>query len=167
MLHLITGGERSGKTRHAMRLALERTPTPYYIATARRWDADFERRVVRHQAERDDRWRTIEAEQSIRHLRLPGETAVLDCVTLWLTNVYTDHVYDLDRSLSDAREDFASWSAVGCDLFVVTNEIGMGVHAATEVGRKFVELQGLMNQLLAQTADAVTLMVSGLPIRIR
>jgi adenosylcobinamide kinase/adenosylcobinamide-phosphate guanylyltransferase len=167
VLHLITGGERSGKSGHAMRLALERTATPYYIATARRWDADFARRVDRHRAERDARWRTIEAEKSIRHLRLPGEVAVLDCVTLWLTNIYTDHGYDLQCSLDEARAEFANWPAVGCELFVVTNEVGMGVHAATTVGRKFVELQGLVNQYIAQAADTVTLMVSGLPVRIR
>ncbi len=167
MLHLITGGERSGKTRYAMRLALDRCSTPHYIATARRWDTDFERRVDRHRAERDGRWRTIEAETSIRHLRLPGETAVLDCVTLWLTNIFADHGSDLDRSLAAARDEFAGWSEIGCDLFVVTNEIGMGVHAATAVGRTFVELQGFVNQEIARAADAVTLMVSGLPLRVR
>ena len=166
MIYLITGGERSGKSRHAQKLALDLSQSPLYMATARRWDKDFENRISRHQHERDERWTTIEEEKNISQVS-PGNVVVLDCITLWLTNIYADTKGDLDQSLAFASEELNRAFAVENHWIIVTNEIGMGVHAATAAGRKFVELQGLVNQRIAERADQVFLMVSGIPCRVK
>lgn len=167
MIYLITGGERSGKSKYAQQLALKLSPKPVYIATARKWDEDFQKRIQRHQNERDSRWTSIEEEKHLSKIDLNKKVVVIDCVTLWLTNFYLDTKNNVDESLKQAGEEFNKLSKMDCTLIIITNEIGMGVHADTEVGRKFVELQGWMNQHIAAKADKVTLMVSGIPVQIK
>lgn len=167
MIHFITGGERSGKSRFAQQEALRLAERPVYLATARRWDADFENRIGRHQSERTARWQNVEAEKRLSDLNLTGQVVVLDCVTLWLTNIYTDNGYSLEQSLSEAQAEFDCFAGKAAHWLIVSNEIGMGVHANTVVGRKFVELQGWMNQHIAARADVVTLLLSGIPVQIK
>jgi adenosylcobinamide kinase/adenosylcobinamide-phosphate guanylyltransferase len=167
MIYFITGGERSGKSRYAQELALKLSDKPIYIATSRVWDKDFEKRVQRHKNERDERWTSIEEEKQLSKVDLKNKVAVIDCVTLWLTNFYVDTKYNVDVSLKEAKAEFEKLSQVDCTLIIISNEIGMGVHAETEVGRKFVELQGWMNQCIASKADKVILMVSGIPLTIK
>src|ERR1700752_1692247 len=160
MIHFITGGERSGKSRYAQELALNLSQNPIYIATSRVWDNDFEKRVKRHQDERDERWTNIEEEKQLSKLDLKNKVAVIDCVTLWLTNFYVDTKNDIKESLKQAKEEFDSLVKEDCTLIIISNEIGMGVHAGPEIGRKFVELQGWMNQHIAAKSDKVVFMVS-------
>ncbi len=167
MLYFITGGERSGKSRYAQKLALELTDKPMYIATSRIWDKDFEKRVQRHKDERDERWTNIEEEKNLSKIALKGKVAVVDCVTLWLTNFYTDTKYNLQEALELAKEEFNKLAVIDTTLIIISNEIGMGVHAETEIGRKFVELQGWINQHIAAKADKVYFMVSGIPVTIK
>lgn len=165
MITLITGGERSGKSRHAQQLALGYSPSPIYLATARRWDEDFEYRILRHEQERDSRWRTVEEEINIG--RVQGEVIVVDCVTLWLTNIFSDANFKLDQALSIAQAELNHIFNSNSNWIFVTNEIGMGVHAPTEAGRKFVELQGWVNQLIAGHSSKVILMISGVPLVVK
>jgi adenosylcobinamide kinase / adenosylcobinamide-phosphate guanylyltransferase len=168
MIYLITGGERSGKSRYAQNLALQLSQSPMYVATARKWDSDFQNRIDRHQQERDDRWTNIEKEKHLSEIDFSGKVALIDCVTLWLTNFFVDHKNDVDLSLEEAKKEFLSIAGQeNITLIIVTNEIGMGVHAETHIGRKFTELQGWMNQFLASNADEVILMVSGIPVKIK
>lgn len=168
MIYLITGGERSGKSSYAQTLALRLSDSPIYVATARKWDADFQNRIDRHQQERDERWTNIEEEKHLSKINFTGKVALIDCVTLWLTNFFTDHQYDVNLSLEEAKKEFLSIaSQENITLIIVTNEIGMGVHAETPMGRKFTELQGWMNQFLASNAEEVVLMVSGIPVKIK
>lgn len=168
MIYLITGGERSGKSSYAQNLALELSSSPIYVATARKWDADFQNRIDRHQQERDERWTNIEEEKYLSKIDFTGKVALIDCVTLWLTNFFTDHQYDVNLSLEEAKKEFLSIAnQENATLIIVTNEIGMGVHAETHIGRKFTELQGWMNQFLASNANEVVLMVSGIPVKIK
>ncbi|PBJ13644.1 bifunctional adenosylcobinamide kinase/adenosylcobinamide-phosphate guanylyltransferase [Flavobacterium sp. ACN6] len=168
MIYLITGGERSGKSSFAQKLALELSNAPIYVATARKWDADFQNRIDRHQQERDERWTNIEKEKYLSEIDFSQKTALIDCVTLWLTNFFVDHKNDVALSLEEAKKEFLSIaSQKDTNLIIVTNEIGMGVHASTEIGRKFTELQGWMNQFLASNADEVFLMVSGISVKIK
>ncbi|MFI5149696.1 MAG: bifunctional adenosylcobinamide kinase/adenosylcobinamide-phosphate guanylyltransferase [Bacteroidia bacterium] len=167
MIWYITGGERSGKSSYAQQLALQHSDTPLYIATSRIWDDDFNKRVRRHITERDKRWTTIEEEKQISHIDLNGKVAVMDCVTLWLTNYYTDTKYDAAESLKLAKAEFDKIRFEEGLLIIVSNELGMGMHADTEVGRKFTELQGWMNQYIAARADKATLMVSGIPLTLK
>ncbi|MFH6937162.1 bifunctional adenosylcobinamide kinase/adenosylcobinamide-phosphate guanylyltransferase [Flavobacterium sp. FlaQc-30] len=168
MIYLITGGERSGKSGYAQSLALQLTNNPIYVATARKWDSDFQNRIDRHQKDRDERWTNIEEEKYLSKIDFSGKVALIDCVTLWLTNFFVDHKNDVNLSLEEAKKEFLSLAEQkNTSLIIVTNEIGMGVHASTEIGRKFTELQGWMNQFLASKADEVVLMVSGIPVKIK
>jgi adenosylcobinamide kinase/adenosylcobinamide-phosphate guanylyltransferase len=168
MIYLITGGERSGKSNYAQNLALQLSDSPIYVATARKWDDDFQDRINRHQQERDKRWTNIEKEKYVSEIDFSGKVALIDCVTLWLTNFFVDTNNDVDLSLEEAKKEFISIAnQENVTLIIVTNEIGMGVHAATHIGRKFTELQGWMNQFLASKADEVVLMVSGIPVKIK
>jgi adenosylcobinamide kinase/adenosylcobinamide-phosphate guanylyltransferase len=167
MIWYITGGERSGKSNYAQHLALENSSEPVYIATARIWDEDFKTRIKRHVSGRDERWITIEEEKYIGSLSLKHKVAVLDCVTLWLTNFYTDTNYNVQDSLGQAQKEFDLLADQDCTLIVISNELGMGVHAETEIARKFVELQGWMNQYIASRANHAVLMVSGIPLRLK
>ncbi len=168
MIYLITGGERSGKSSYAQNLALQLSNTPMYVATARKWDDDFQNRIDRHQKERDERWTNIEKEKYLSEIDFSGKTALIDCVTLWLTNFFVDTKNDVSLSLEEAKTEFKKIALQpNTNLIIVTNEIGMGVHADTHIGRKFTELQGWMNQFLASNADEVVLMVSGIPVKIK
>jgi adenosylcobinamide kinase/adenosylcobinamide-phosphate guanylyltransferase len=167
MIWYITGGERSGKSGYAQKLALEHSPSPVYVATSRIWDEDFSNRVKRHVSDRDARWTTIEEEKYLSKIDLRGKVAVVDCVTLWLTNFYTDTKYDAEQSLKLAKEEFDLLVKTDCTLIIISNELGMGMHADTEIGRKFTELQGWMNQHISARADKAILMISGIPVPIK
>ncbi|MBP4138842.1 bifunctional adenosylcobinamide kinase/adenosylcobinamide-phosphate guanylyltransferase [Flavobacterium geliluteum] len=168
MIYLITGGERSGKSSYAQNLALRLSNSPMYVATARKWDTDFQNRIDRHQSERDERWTNIEKEKHLSEIDFSGKVALIDCVTLWLTNFFVDTKNDVDISLEEAKKEFLMMAGQeNTTLIIVTNEIGMGIHAETHIGRKFTELQGWMNQFLASKADEVVLMVSGIPVKIK
>ncbi len=167
MIYYITGGERSGKSKHAQDLALQLSSNPIYIATARHWDDDFEKRIQRHVSDRDHRWITLEEEKNLHHLPLEGTVSVIDCVTLWLTNFYVDNAYDVESSLKQAKVVFDELKKMSSTFIIISNEIGMGVHATTDTGRKFVELQGWMNQYIAREADQAVMMVSGLALTLK
>ena len=163
----ITGGARSGKSRYAQQLALQLSNNPVYLATARHWDDDFEKRIQRHRAERDERWTSIEEEKNISGLSLSGKVIVMDCVTLWITNFFTDNKYEIDSSLQQCQAEIDRLNVASNTFIIISNEIGMGMHAETEIGRKFTDLQGWMNQYIAQKADKVIFMVSGIPMIIK
>jgi len=163
----ITGGQRSGKSRYAQQLAETNSPSPVYLATARHWDDEFKQRICRHQADRGSNWQTIEEEKHIGSLNLNGKTVVLDCITLWLTNIFHDNGYDVDKSLTDAKTEWDLLAKNDFTIYVVSNELGMGVIAENEISRKFTDLQGWMNQFIASQADRVYLMISGLPLQIK
>jgi adenosylcobinamide kinase/adenosylcobinamide-phosphate guanylyltransferase len=163
----ITGGARSGKSRYAQELALQLSNKPVYVATARHWDDDFEKRIKRHQSDRDERWTSIEEEKHISKLNFSGNVVMIDCVTLWLTNFFTDTKYDIDASLQQARAELDLLNTANNTFIIVSNELGMGMHAETEIGRKFTDLQGWMNQYIARKANKVVFMVSGIPMVIK
>ena len=168
MIYFITGGERSGKSSYAENIAKELSSRPMYVATARKWDDDFQKRIDRHQKDRDGRWINIEKEKQLSEIDFSGKVAVVDCVTLWLTNFFVDTKYEVELCLEQAKAEFDEIAKQqDTTIIIITNEIGMGVHAETHIGRKFTELQGWMNQYLAKKADKVVLMVSGIPVTIK
>ena len=163
----ITGGQRSGKSSFAQRLAEEQSEAPIYLATAHIWDDDFKQRVARHQADRGEQWQTIEEEFLLSKHNFTGKTVLLDCVTLWLTNIFYKNKNNIEQSLEVAKTEWDKLIQQNFKLIVVSNELGMGVHPENEVARKFADLQGWMNQYIAKTADTVLLMVSGIPVKIK
>lgn len=163
----ITGGQRSGKSRFAQKLAEEYSANPLYLATARHWDDDFEQRIRRHQADRGDQWETLEEEKQLSSLSLAGRTVLLDCITLWLTNIFHDNDYCLDTALEEAKSEWNAFIQQDFRLIVVSNEIGMGLHASDESSRHFTDLQGWVNQHIAASADKAYVMVSGIPLQLK
>lgn len=167
-LHLITGGQRSGKSRFAQQLALQKSDRPVYLATARIWDEDFNERVNHHKNDKGENWETLEIPVTISEADIAGKVVLLDCITLWLTNLFFDYQnLSVDEIFKMAVKEFEKFIEASADLLVVANEIGMGGHAANEIARKFTDLQGWMNQHIASQANEATLMISGIPVKIK
>ncbi|MEO9964603.1 MAG: bifunctional adenosylcobinamide kinase/adenosylcobinamide-phosphate guanylyltransferase [Reichenbachiella sp.] len=167
MMTYISGGERSGKSGYAQKLALELSNQPVYLATAKVYDGNFEERVKRHQAERDHRWTSIEEPMYLSQVLPSDKVVVIDCVTLWLANFFSMTKSNRDEALRLAKTEFDKLKEYKGQLIIISNEIGMGLHGDTQIGRDFVELQGWMNQYIAKSADEAIFMVSGLPIKIK
>ena len=164
---LITGGQRSGKSRHAEELALSLSESPVYVATAHVWDEEFQLRVRRHQERRGPQWTNIEEEVHLSRHDLSGRVAVIDCVTLWLTNFFFANDSDVDKSLELAKTEIDKFTEPDATYIFVTNEIGSGGVSDNAIQRKFTDLQGWMNQYIAAKADEVILMVSGIALKVK
>jgi len=165
----ITGGARSGKSSYAQQEALTLSPNPVYIATAKRYkdDHEFNERIQRHIADRDERWTSIEEQLYPHLLDIHQRTVVIDCATLWLTNFFSLFKYDVQQSLEAFKKEMDELVKMDTHFIIISNEIGMGVHAETEIGRKFTDLQGWANQYVAAKAGKVVLMVSGIPLHVK
>ncbi|WP_031526448.1 bifunctional adenosylcobinamide kinase/adenosylcobinamide-phosphate guanylyltransferase [Dyadobacter crusticola] len=164
MIIYVSGGARSGKSSYAQQMALQLSKNPVYVATARIWDEDFARRVQLHRHERGPEWDLMEQEQDIHLLPLHNRVVVIDCVTLWLTNLFMEHEQDMEEAINAFRIEIDAIAAMSGTFIIISNEIGMGLHADTEVGRKFTDLQGWANQYVAAKAEKAIFMVSGLPL---
>ena len=164
---LITGGQRSGKSTKAEELALSLSNNPVYLATAHVWDDEFRERVIKHQMRRGPEWTNIEEEIYLSHHDLTGRVVVIDCVTLWLTNWISNENNDVDTILKQAKAEFDAFTQPDATYIFVSNEIGLGGVSTNQLQRKFTDLQGWMNQYIAQKADEVILMVSGIPVKIK
>ncbi|MBP3246965.1 MAG: bifunctional adenosylcobinamide kinase/adenosylcobinamide-phosphate guanylyltransferase [Prevotella sp.] len=160
---LITGGQRSGKSTKAEELALQMSANPVYLATAHIWDDEFRERVRKHQERRGPEWTNIEEELQLSKHNLAGRVVVIDCVTLWLTN----WLQFSDNPLEQAKAEFDKFTTSDATYIFVTNEIGSGGTSTNALQRRFTDLQGWMNQYIAQKADEVILMVSGIPVKIK
>ena len=164
---LITGGQRSGKSEKAEELALQLSPNPVYMATAHIWDEEFRERVRRHQERRGPQWTNIEEEITLSRHDLTGRVAVIDCVTLWLTNIFFANDSDTDKALQLAKAEFDAFTQHDATYIFVTNEIGLGGVSDNALQRHFTDLQGWMNQFIASKAHEVILMVSGISVKIK
>ncbi|MBN7778392.1 bifunctional adenosylcobinamide kinase/adenosylcobinamide-phosphate guanylyltransferase [Nitratireductor aquimarinus] len=167
-LHFVLGGARSGKSRHAETL-IEAAPAPWhYIATAQAFDDEMRERIAIHRARRKGAgaWQTHDAP-----LDLPGvlqtlparETVLVDCLTLWLSNLMLN-----DHELKPAAERLlATLAAREGTTVLVSNEVGFGIVPETPLGRRFRDEAGFLNQKVAAAADSVTLVVAGLPMKVK
>lgn len=163
---LITGGQRSGKSRYAEQLALSLTDNPVYLATAHIWDDEFRERVRIHQERRGPQWTNIEEERHLSRHDLTGRVVVIDCVTLWLTNYFFE-TSDVSQTLETVKAEFDRFTSQDATFIFVTNEIGSGGVSDNAVQRRFTDLEGWMNQYIASRADEVVLMVSGIAVKIK
>lgn len=164
---LITGGQRSGKSSYAQRLALQSVENPVYLATSRVWDEEYRERIRRHQEDRGPQWTNIEEEKQLSRHQLDGRVVVVDCLTLWCTNFFFDNDGQTDLSLTQLKEEFDKFTAQDAFFIFVTNEIGLGGVSENDVQRHFTDLLGWMNQYVAERADEVVWMVSGIPVKIK
>lgn len=177
MLILVTGGSRSGKSSFALELASRYAGPRAFLATAQALDDEMARRIAAHQRARPAGWRLIEEPLDVPQAlvrSLPDlSVAVVDCVTLWISNLMlADERFGEDEASTRAQELVDS--AHGGEsagprggVIVVSNEVGWGVVPETALGRRFRDCAGRANQVIARGADEVYLMVSGIPVRIK
>ncbi len=163
----ISGGQRSGKSDFAQSMTESRSDKPVYLATAKCWDDEFRARIERHKALRGERWESIEEQINISKHNLVGRVVMLDCVTLWLTNIFCQCDFNVEQSLELAKAEWARFIEQDFTLIVVSNEIGMGVIPMDSSSRAFVDLQGWMNQHIANAADSVYTLISGVPLKLK
>ncbi len=162
---LVLGGARSGKSRHAELLVRETGLERIYIATAQAFDDEMTARIAQHRAQRAaDGWTTVEEPlelaAAIKAERRPGAAILVDCLTLWLSNIML-----AGRDVLPEQE--ALLAALGRSagpVIFVSNEVGMGIVPETPLGRDFRDAQGRLNQALAQVCERVVFVAAGLPL---
>lgn len=169
---LITGGQRSGKSQYAESMALSLSDNPVYIATAHVWDEEFKERVEKHQQRRGPQWENIEEERNLGSIYIYNKVALIDCLTLWATNIFfagssENSIPDVDKCLEEIKAEFDKFTNQDATFIFVTNEIGSGGVSGNAIQRRFTDLLGWLNQYVAKKADEVYLTVSGIPVKIK
>lgn len=168
MTHLILGGARSGKSRHAQNLAASSGLPVTVIATGQARDAEMAARIARHQAERPPHWRTVEQPlylaAALQQAAGAGCCVLIDCLTLWLMNLLEagDSVFAHERAAL-----LAALPACCGEIILVSNEVGLGVIPLGELSRRFVDEAGWLNQDIARLAENVTFVAAGLPLSLK
>ncbi|WP_321297835.1 bifunctional adenosylcobinamide kinase/adenosylcobinamide-phosphate guanylyltransferase [Marinifilum fragile] len=167
MIHLITGGQRSGKSEFAEKLILGKTSNPVYMATSRVWDDNHRKRIEAHKTRRGPQWTNIEEEKFLSKHDVNNRVILLDCITLWLNNFFFDNGEDDDKTIAQAKEELDKIFSQDSDWIIVTNELGLGGHPGNEMAMRFNDIQGTINQYIAAKADIVSMVISGIPIEIK
>lgn len=166
----ITGGARSGKSRLAERLAQEYAPPFGYLATGMAGDAEMAERIARHQLRRGADWQTLEEPlelcEVIRGHDGYFNVVLVDCVTLWLTNLLLKHTTP-EPVLAEVNKLTAAFPTLRTPLILVSNEVGMGIVPENRLARTFRDLAGEANELIAAAADEVYVTFSGLPLKLK
>ena len=161
---LVLGGARSGKTARA--LALARAPRTY-VATAQALDGEMAERIARHKAERGPDWGLVEAPlalaAAIRDAAEDGRTLVVDCLTLWLSNL----MHEGRDPEAEAEGLAAALAEAPGRIVLVSNEVGLGLVPMEKLSRDFRDAQGRLNQRIAAAADVVEFVAAGLPLRMK
>jgi adenosylcobinamide kinase/adenosylcobinamide-phosphate guanylyltransferase len=168
MIELILGGARSGKSRHASERAAASGLPITLVATAEALDDEMRERIAHHRAERPEGWRTLEVPLDLAGTigaeTHPDQCLVVDCLTLWLTNLMLAPGAD-DASVVAAGDALvAALSAARGHVLLVSNEVGLGLVPESELGRRFRDAQGRLNQAVARVADRVVFVAAGLPL---
>ncbi|MGN8344118.1 bifunctional adenosylcobinamide kinase/adenosylcobinamide-phosphate guanylyltransferase [Pseudomonas sp. SMV71] len=169
MLQLILGGARSGKSRLAEKLATDTGLPVTYIATSQPLDGEMNARVAQHRARRPAEWALVEEPLALarvlREHAAPGRCLLVDCLTLWLTNLL---MLDNPEQLNAEREALLdSLAALPGEIIFVSNETGMGVVPLGELTRRYVDEAGWLHQALAERCQRVVLTVAGLPLTLK
>lgn len=165
-LTLVLGGAASGKSAHAEALVTATGRPRVYIATAEAWDAEMAAKIARHRASRGPAWRTLEAPRDLPAALAtvtPDEAVLIDCATLWLTNLM---LADADLPAAETAL-LAALAACPAPVVIVSNEVGQGIVPDTALGRRFRNAQGALNQRLAARADTVVAVMAGLPLSLK
>ncbi len=184
LISLVTGGARSGKSRFGESLLTTEGLEILYIATAKVYDSEMKDRVEKHRRQRPASWHTIEEYRQFKQL-LPAwkhkvEGVLLDCITLMVTQLMLDQCsqpwddlssVELDniekRIQQEIDELMDALKVMGIPAVIITNEVGLGIVPGDRMSRDFRDIAGRINQHIASCADAVYLVVSGIPLRIK
>jgi len=163
----ITGGARSGKSSFALKIASKRGRKKAFIATSEPIDEEMKNRILRHKKERPPDWTTfeepIDISALINNIKRDYDSILIDCLTIWLSNIFhrgLNKDTTINGLISALREPPS-------DIYIVSNEIGMGIVPESPTTREFRDMAGRLNQMIASIADEVYLVVSGIPIKIK
>ena len=165
-LILVLGGARSGKSSWALHYAEERYETFLFLATARSLDDEMAERIRLHKSSRGPEWQLveepIEISEALKTRCGDVETVLIDCLTVWLSNVMFEKGVE---NMGSYRNDLLSTlSAREKNIIVVSNELGMGIVPENPIGRQFRDISGQLNQEIAAIADKVVFLTAGLPM---
>jgi adenosylcobinamide kinase/adenosylcobinamide-phosphate guanylyltransferase len=167
---LLLGGVRSGKSHFAQDLANNFSRVAF-IATAEALDAEMQQRISRHREERPDHWTTFEAPLALEDalLECSGkfDVVVVDCLTLWISNLMAAEHCDSSRIFARAARLCEALRASSCSVVLVSNEVGSGIVPVSEAGRIYRDLLGGLNQQVAAVAHKVLLLVAGYPLTVK
>ena len=168
---LITGGIRSGKSAYALKLTENLSAPKIFLATAEALDDSMITRIKNHQEERGQTFQTIEEPLNIDETlqSLPENTSgvIIDCMTLWVNNL----LYKLEEDEQRIQEKISSFlkvlKNVSTQVYIVTNEVGLGIIPENKMARRYIDLLGRLNQDIAEISDEVIFMVSGIAQKIK
>lgn len=167
-LILMGGGSRSGKSSHALELARQKGQRRAFIATAQAFDEEMKDRIRRHRDERDPSFETFEEPTSvsavIREIGPRYDAIVIDCLTLWLSNLMLAEREDLDHAMDDL---VAAAQASPAACILVTNEVGCGIVPDNALARRFRDLAGTLNQRCGRAAAEAYLMAFGFTVKLK
>lgn len=177
-VHLILGGARSGKSRYAEKLASALELPVTYIATAQVYDTEFQQRIDHHKATRPAYWATVEQPFDLGNTLLAHDQAdtciIVDCLTLWLAQCICpdcapsdDHENTTQRWTYEREQFLAALPTLKAHIFLVSNEVGMGIVPLGEINRQFQDEQGRLNQAVASIAQQVSFVAAGLPMQLK
>ncbi len=171
---LITGGARSGKSQFAQRLAVEAGGRVLFVATAEAKDEDMRLRIEAHRESRPEGWKTLEAPLGVSEIigqhAGDAEIVVIDCITLLVANIILQSQSEApaeELALNEIEAIIKRMDELKATFILVSNEVGLGLVPDNELGRRYRDCLGRANQILAQHADEVYLMVAGIAVRLK
>ncbi|MDD5486016.1 MAG: bifunctional adenosylcobinamide kinase/adenosylcobinamide-phosphate guanylyltransferase [Dehalococcoidales bacterium] len=171
---LILGGARSGKSSFAQNLASELGGTVTFVATAEAGDEDMYRRIAEHRRSRPESWQTVEAQygigKAIKKQAGKSDVVIIDCITMLVSNIMLKSLRKAPAEELVLKEIETLVRCMGespATFILVSNEVGMGLVPDNELGRRYRDILGQANQLLAKSADEIYLMVTGVPIKLK
>ncbi|MDI6776133.1 MAG: bifunctional adenosylcobinamide kinase/adenosylcobinamide-phosphate guanylyltransferase [Syntrophales bacterium] len=171
MMVLVTGGARSGKSNFALKLAEKLEGKRLFLATAEALDEEMGQRIQRHRKQRGNRWDTLEEPiylgKALRPVLGLYKTILVDCLTLWMSNLLGKYP-DQDEKVVEIIDDFFSClSEFEGTVIVISNEVGMGIVPDNKLARIYRDQVGLLNQRMAERAEKVYVLFSGIPVEVK
>lgn len=172
----IIGGARSGKSSFALNEASKIKGQKAYIATAEALDSEMKVRIERHKKDRGNNWDTYEEPLKIaeifREIKDKYNVIVIDCLTLWLSNLVSrnsDIIYEIEKFINALRitPAYRTGRHYALRIYIVSNEVGMGIVPDNEIAREFRDMTGVLNQKIAEIADEVYVVTAGIPVKIK
>lgn len=166
----ITGGARSGKSAFALKLAnAVKSHDRLYIATAEPLDDEMKKRIALHRAERGALWKTVEAPvDAVAAIgsAQAGGVAVIDCLTIWISNLMMKGLTD-DEVMAQAERLVSACRASSSTVIAVSNEVGLSIVPENGLARRFRDLSGLISQKTAEACDEAYFIVAGMPLKLK
>ncbi len=164
---LVLGGARSGKSGFSEKLAHETGLQRHYIATGRAYDDEMRERITRHRIDRGEGWVTheepLELAATLKHVAEPGRVVLVDCLTLWVTNLMMDE-RGIDAEATALVDRLQKMSG---RVILVSNEVGLGIVPENKMAREFRDHAGRLHQKIAAIADEVFFIAAGLPLKMK